>query len=146
MQPTDVRDVAQQAIEQSRAFAAQMLESRVTRLAAQLESLTPGLRGLSEMLRDTGTPPIAADYLDRGADTVDLAARYLQEVDAERLLLDAEEFARRRPWTVAAGALVAGFAASRFIKSSSTRRYRLSSGYASHAVSDVSNHGGAHAA
>ena len=37
---------------------------------------------------------------------------------------DLEGFARQQPWAVAAGALILGFAASRFLKSTSTRRYR----------------------
>ena len=39
------------------------------------------------------------------------------------MLHDAEDFARRRPWAVAGIGLIAGLAASRFLKASSERRY-----------------------
>jgi hypothetical protein len=35
-----------------------------------------------------------------------------------------EDFARSKPWAVAAGGLALGFAASRFLKASSSRRYQ----------------------
>ena len=44
-------------------------------------------------------------------------------MNGDQLLRDAEEFARRRPWMVAGMGLVAGLAASRFLKASSERRY-----------------------
>jgi hypothetical protein len=48
---------------------------------------------------------------------------YLERASGEELLRDAEDFARRRPWMVAGIGLVAGLAASRFLKASSERRY-----------------------
>jgi hypothetical protein len=38
-----------------------------------------------------------------------------------------EDFGRRQPWAVIAGGLALGFAASRFLKASSSRRYESSS-------------------
>ena len=48
---------------------------------------------------------------------------YLEQTNGDHLLRDAEDFARRRPWMVAGMGLVAGLAASRFLKASSERRY-----------------------
>jgi hypothetical protein len=60
---------------------------------------------------------------------------YLQRASGDRLLHDAEEFARRRPWAVAGIGVVAGLAASRFLKASSERRYgSRASGYPSSTV------------
>jgi hypothetical protein len=42
-------------------------------------------------------------------------------------LADVEAFARRQRWLVAAGGLALGFAASRFLKASSSRRYQAGS-------------------
>jgi hypothetical protein len=48
---------------------------------------------------------------------------YLKSADADRILGDVEDFARRRPWLTAAAGALAGLAASRFLKASSSRRY-----------------------
>jgi hypothetical protein len=47
----------------------------------------------------------------------------MKESDADRILGDVEDFARSNPWAVAAGGLALGFAASRVLKASSSRRY-----------------------
>jgi hypothetical protein len=55
----------------------------------------------------------------------------LREKDSDALLADVEDFARRQPWAVGAGALVLGFVGSRFLKASSGRRYSERYGQAS---------------
>lgn len=47
----------------------------------------------------------------------------MKESDADRILRDVEDFARRQPWALAAGAFVVGLLGSRFVKASSSRRY-----------------------
>jgi len=44
------------------------------------------------------------------------------DVDPERLMADAEDFARRQPWLVAGVGLIAGFVLARSLKASSGRR------------------------
>lgn len=66
------------------------------------------------------TPASIVEQISRRAD--DLGG-YLERADADRMLGDVEEFARKRPWLVGAIALTAGFAASRLLKASSARRY-----------------------
>ena len=58
------------------------------------------------------------------ADRAESFGSYLRDADGERLLRDVEDVARRQPWLVAAGGLALGFAASRFLKASSSRRYQ----------------------
>ena len=53
---------------------------------------------------------------------------YLKGASGDRILRDVEDFARRQPMLVAAGALALGFAASRFLKASSSRRYESTYG------------------
>jgi hypothetical protein len=48
---------------------------------------------------------------------------YLKGASGDRILRDVEDFARRQPMLVAAAGLALGFAASRFLKASSSRRY-----------------------
>ena len=52
--------------------------------------------------------------------------QWLERSDGDQILNDVEGFARRKPWAVAAGGLVLGLAASRFLKASSSERYRAS--------------------
>jgi hypothetical protein len=59
---------------------------------------------------------------------VEQVGRYLERVDGNELLTDAERFARQRPWLLAGIGLVAGLAASRMMKASSERRYATSPG------------------
>ena len=52
---------------------------------------------------------------------------YLKGASGDRILRDVEDFARRQPMLVAAAGLALGFAASRFLKASSSRRYESGS-------------------
>jgi hypothetical protein len=52
--------------------------------------------------------------------------QWLESSDGDKLVRDVEGFARRNPWAVAAGGLVLGLTASRFLKASSSERYRSS--------------------
>lgn len=61
------------------------------------------------------------------ADRAEQASSYLQNADADSLLHDVEDLGRRKPWAIALGGAAIGFAASRFLKASSTERYRASS-------------------
>jgi hypothetical protein len=57
------------------------------------------------------------------ADQVERLGRYLEEKRGDEILQDVENLARRRPWVIAGFGLLAGFAASRFVKASSEQRY-----------------------
>jgi hypothetical protein len=48
---------------------------------------------------------------------------YLTESNADRLLSDVEDFGRRQPMAVVGIGVAVGFAASRFLKASSRKRY-----------------------
>jgi hypothetical protein len=126
MQKTDVQEAAQGAIKQSRSLVSRQIEQRAHELGNQVASVAADLRSVGGQLRRNETIGIAATYVDRGADLVEGCARYLQRADTERLIRDAEGVARSQPWAFAAGSMVAGFAAARFLKTSSARRYRES--------------------
>ena len=64
-----------------------------------------------------------AKVVDEVARRADDLGSYLQSAQADRFLHDIETFARRRPWVAAGIGALAGFAASRFVKASSDRRY-----------------------
>jgi hypothetical protein len=124
MQTTDVRATAQNAVKQGKSFLGKQVDERSTVIGQQIGSLAQDLRSVGDQLRDSGTVGAAAGYVDQGAELIDKAARYLQDADSDQLIGDLENYARRQPWALAGAALVLGFAASRFLKTSSTRRYR----------------------
>ena len=129
MQTTDVREAAAQALAGSKSFLGKQVDERSTTIGQQIETVAHDLRSVGDQLRTTGVAGGAAAYVDRGADLVDQLGHYLQDADSDRLIADLESFARRAPWAVAAGALMLGFAASRFLKTSSARRYHGSGAY-----------------
>ena len=78
---------------------------------------------MTEQLREQGKEK-PARLAEQAADRAERLGSYLKESDAERILGDVEDFARQRPWAVIAGGIAVGFAASRFLKASSTERYQ----------------------
>ncbi len=116
------QEKAQEAAGQAKSTLREQLDQRSTQTAHQINEQAADLRAVGQSLREQGKegPAKAADGLARYAEK---AGRYLQERDSDGLLSDAEDFARRQPWAVGAGALALGFAASRLLKASSSRRY-----------------------
>jgi hypothetical protein len=129
MQTTDVRDAAAQAVQGSKSFLGKQVDERSTMIGQRIGTVAEDLRNVGDQLRATGVAGGAAGYADRGAELVDQLSHYLQDADSERMIGDLEGIARRSPWAIAAGAMMLGFAASRFLKTSSTRRYRGTGSY-----------------
>jgi hypothetical protein len=77
----------------------------------------------SDHLREQGKEG-PAKATAKVAEHAERVASYLTGADADRLLGDAEDFGRRRPAVAAAIGVVAGFAASRFVKASSRSRHQ----------------------
>ena len=96
--------------------------TRVSQLGEQADTTAHSLRAVGKELRNQGqdTPARLADQV---AEKVEQAASYLQNSDGERILHDVEDFGRRQPWLVIGAGLAVGFAAARFLKASSNRRY-----------------------
>jgi ElaB/YqjD/DUF883 family membrane-anchored ribosome-binding protein len=111
-------EVQQQAGGQLR----QQIGRRSTQAGEQVRAVGAALRQTSGQLREQGQDA-PARITDQAAERLDSVGQYLRSSDPDRILSDAEDFARRNPWAVAAGAAVVGFIASRFLKASSERRY-----------------------
>ena len=131
MQTSDVREAAQNAVQQGRSLLDKQVDERTTQIGLQVGSVARELHTVGDQLRASGPAALAAGYVDQAADLVERLGTYLQDADSERLMADLESIARANPWGLAAGALVLGFATSRFLKTSSARRYRDASGRAS---------------
>jgi hypothetical protein len=121
-----VQDTAKGGLGQARSQLREQVDQRSTQAGDQVHSAAQDVRSVAEQLRNQGkdTPARVAEQV---ADRAESFGSYLRYADGERLLRDVEDVARRRPWLVAAGGLALGFAASRFLKASSGRRYQAGS-------------------
>jgi hypothetical protein len=117
------QDKAQGAFGQARSRLRDQIDQRSTEAGDQVQSTAQDVRKVAAQLRGQGkeTPARVAEQV---ADRAESLGTYLRDADGERLLRDVEDVARRQPWLVAASGLVLGFAASRFLKASSSRRYQ----------------------
>jgi hypothetical protein len=117
------RDKARGATRQARGRFRDQVDQRSTQAGERLSTTAADVRSVAEELRRQGkdTP---ARMVEQAAGQADRAADYLKQASGDRILRDVEDLARSRPWAVAAGGLALGFAASRFLKASSGRRYR----------------------
>src|SRR5215217_7196612 len=121
----------------------EQVDQRSTQAGQQVNTVADDVRSVAEELRTQGkdTP---ARYAEQAAEKVRNTGQWLENADGDQLLRDVEDFARRNPWAIAAGGLVLGLAASRFLKASSGKRYRasLSNGTGSQAQSAASGRPG----
>jgi len=117
------QDKAQGALGQARSRLRDQIDQRSTQAGEQVQSTVQDVRSMAEQLRGQGKDA-PARVAEQVADRAESFGSYLRDADGERLLRDVEDVARRQPWLVAAGGLALGFAASRFLKASSSRRYQ----------------------
>ena len=103
----------------------QQLDMRTTDAGRQAQEVARAIRHSGEQLRSDGKSQ-AAGITEGAAERVEQFGQYLERVNGNELMDDAERFVRQRPWMVAGLALFAGLAASRMMKASSERRYSSS--------------------
>jgi ElaB/YqjD/DUF883 family membrane-anchored ribosome-binding protein len=120
-----VQDKAQETKSQVGGQVREQVDTRSTQAGEQVSSVADALRRTSDQLREDGKEQ-PAKLLEQGAARAEQLGGYLQRIDSDTLVRDVESFGRRRPWAMAAGAAVVGFAASRFLRASSERRYQRS--------------------
>jgi hypothetical protein len=125
-----VRDKAQVAQDKARGTLGQargrlrdQVDQRSTQAGERLAGTAADARSIAEELRQQGKDA-PARIVDQVAGQAERLGGYLKDASGDHILRDVEDFARSRPWLVAAGGLVLGFAGSRFLKASSSRRYR----------------------
>jgi hypothetical protein len=123
--------------EQGRGKLGEALDERTSQAGGQARKVAQALRQSGEQLRGQDQSQQAADVAEGAADRLERLGGYLEQTSGDQLLRDVEDFSRRRPWMIAGIGLIAGLAASRFLKASSERRYdgsRQASGPAGHSV------------
>ena len=130
-----VQDVASTAQEKADELASkgrnrlsEQLDQRTTEVGSQARSVADVLRRSTKPLQEQGNGT-AANVANGAAERIERAGSYLEEKSGDDILMDIEDFARRRPWVVTGLGLLGGIVASRFIKASSEKRYRSSRGF-----------------
>jgi hypothetical protein len=125
-----VRDKAQVAQDKARGMIGQargqlrdQVDQRSTQAGKRVTGTAADARGIAEQLRQQGKEGTAR-IVDQVAGQAEQLGEYLEGSSGDRILRDVEDFARSKPWLVAAGGLALGFAGSRFLKASSGRRYQ----------------------
>jgi hypothetical protein len=120
------QDKTRGALGQARGRLSDQVDQRSTEAGERIAGTASDVRSIADELRGQGkeTPANLAEQVAGQADRV---GDYLKGASGDRILRDVEDFARRQPMLVAAAGLALGFAASRFLKASSSRRYE--SGY-----------------
>ena len=122
----------------------EQVDQRSTQFGEQVQALGEALATGASQLRGQGKES-PAQFAQQAAERVEQLGSYLTSSDSNRLLTDIERFARQRPWLTAGIGALAGFAASRFVKASSERRYeaaRAASRTAYHTSRDPALGGG----
>jgi len=116
------KEKAQEAAGEAKGRVREQVDQRSTEAGKQVATTAGDLRSVSEELRKQGkdTP---ARLAQQAADRSERLGSYLTESNADRILSDVEDLARRQPWAVVAGGLAVGFVASRLLKASSSERY-----------------------
>ncbi|MDX6376761.1 MAG: hypothetical protein QOE98_1064 [Gaiellaceae bacterium] len=125
-QVQEVAERAQVAVGEAAAKAdvkvREQIDQRSTEAGSQLTAGADALRSTGEDLRTQGNA-IAGQAAERVADQAHRLGSYLENADADQILVDVERVARRNPWAVVVGGVIVGAAASRFLKASSERRF-----------------------
>ncbi len=114
-------DKAQQQASQMAHKAQKQVESRLATQKQQasqgIQSLAGALDQTSQQLREQGQESVA-NYASKAADQVEHLAQYLNQHEVDQLIGETQTYARQHPVPFLAGAFALGFAASRFLKSS----------------------------
>ncbi len=116
------QEKAQQAKGQAASRVREQVDQRSTQAGEQVATTASDIRSVADQLREQGKDQ-PAKLAEQAAQRAESLGDYLQRSDGDTILGDLEDFGRRQPWAVIAGGVALGFAASRFLKASSSRRY-----------------------
>jgi hypothetical protein len=121
------QDKARGAVGQARGRLSGQVDQRSTQAGERIAGTASDVRSIAQELRNQGKDA-PANLAEQAASQADRVGDYLKDASGDRILRDVEDFARRQPMLVAAAGLALGFAASRFLKASSSRRYESTYG------------------
>lgn len=110
------QQVASQVADKAQDQAQTMFHTQKSQATSTLSSVSQALRESGNNLQ--GQSSTAAQIINRAADGVDSASRYLEGHELTDLVGEGERFARRNPTVFLGGAFALGLLAARFLKSS----------------------------
>src|SRR3954451_6601946 len=116
------QETAQQAAGKAKNRVSEQVDQRSTEAGHRVSSMAQAARGAADRWRGQGKDQ-PAKLAEQAAQRAESVGDYLKHSDGDAILRDLEDFGRRQPWAVIAGGIALGFAASRFLKASSSRRY-----------------------
>jgi hypothetical protein len=119
------KEKAQEGAQQAKRTVRDQVDQRSTEAGERVGSTAQDMRSVSEELRKQGKDQ-PAKLAEQAAQRAESLGDYLKRTDGDTILRDIEDFGRQRPWAAIVGGLALGFAASRFLKASSSRRYETS--------------------
>jgi hypothetical protein len=120
---------AKHKAEEVKQDAGEMLRTQAgkgsTQAGEKVHSTAQDLHTVSDTLREQGRDS-AARFVEQGAAQAERLADYLRHSDADTILNDVQDYARRQPWVVALGGLALGLMAARMVKAAGETSYRPS--------------------
>ena len=96
----------------------QVAESRKDRVASRVDDYKRAASAAAEKLKENNDP-LLGDHIDTLSSKLASASDYLNNTDVKGLTRDVSAFTKKNPELVLGGALLLGFAATRFLKASS---------------------------
>lgn len=118
----EIKQQAADTIDDMRHEARSSVDRQKDAAVGRVEGVAHALRRASDDLREQGQP-MFAEYSRQAAEGLESMAGSLSRRNVDDLVEGVEDFARERPAAFLGGAVVAGFALARFMKSSAARRY-----------------------
>jgi hypothetical protein len=119
---------AEDTVQDMGARARSAADEQKNMAAERVGGVARALRVASDDLRDKGQPMVA-EYSRHLAEGLESMAQSLSRRSVDDLVEGIEDFARQRPVAFMGGAMVAGFALARFMKSSAGRRSERGASY-----------------
>jgi hypothetical protein len=116
----EVKEKGRRTIDRVQRDAAQLGEAQKDSVAARVGGVADSLRGASESLR-TKDERMAANLTDAAAEQLETLSENLTRKDLGTLARQITDLARRHPAVFLGGAVMLGFTAARFAKSTSDR-------------------------
>lgn len=120
-------DTGEQVQDQVMGLTDQVRQQATEQFATQKERLADTLETVALLLHQAGEHADLQDkanlsgYVDKASGQVTQWSESLRERDASQLINDTVEYARRQPMVFLGGALAAGFAGARFLRSSAQK-------------------------
>ena len=124
----DLKRKAEDTVQDMGARARSAADEQKNVAAERVGGVAHALRVASDDLRDQGQPMVA-EYSRHVAEGLESMAQSLSRRSVDDLVGGIEDFARQRPVAFMGGAMVAGFALARFMKSSAARRSERGASY-----------------